>query len=143
MSSVAIERKTPWHVWVVAILTLLWNGSGAVTIFMAQRGMLPNLDPGEASYYAAQPSWFVVSTAVATLAPVAAGIVLLLRRRAAVALFALGVAAIVFNNTYELIAGTSRPLVDRGAAIVTTIIVVIALLQLAYAWRMRTRAVLT
>jgi hypothetical protein len=27
-------RKMPWHIWVVGILTLLWNGSGAYTIMM-------------------------------------------------------------------------------------------------------------
>lgn len=143
MNSVAIERSKPWHVWAVAILTLLWNGSGAITIFMAQAGMLPNLDANEANYYAAQPAWLVVSTAIATLAPVAAGIALLLRSRVAVALFALSVAAVLFNNAYELIAGTSLVLADRGAAIVTTIIVVIAVLQLVYAWRQKKRTVLT
>jgi hypothetical protein len=30
------ERKTPWHLWVVAVLTLLWDGSGAYS-FVAQR----------------------------------------------------------------------------------------------------------
>ena len=28
----AAPRAGPWHLWVVAILTLLWNGSGAITV---------------------------------------------------------------------------------------------------------------
>jgi hypothetical protein len=28
--------KTPWHVWVVGIVALLWNASGAYTIVMAE-----------------------------------------------------------------------------------------------------------
>lgn len=32
------RRKTPWHVWVVGALALLWNGAGAYTIMMAQVG---------------------------------------------------------------------------------------------------------
>ena len=39
----APKRKSPWHLWVVAVLTLLWNGSGAVTILLAQMGRLPNI----------------------------------------------------------------------------------------------------
>jgi len=53
------ERKAPWHLWLVAIVALLWNGAGAYTIMMAQAGRLYDLEPGEAAYYAAQPVWFV------------------------------------------------------------------------------------
>jgi hypothetical protein len=59
--------------WTVAILTLLWNGSGAVTILLAQAGRLTGISADEAAYYAAQPFWLVFSTNIATLAPVAAG----------------------------------------------------------------------
>jgi hypothetical protein len=142
MSDSASNPKTPWHVWLIGALTLLWNGSGAVTIMLAQAGRLPNIDADEAAYYAAQPSWFVVSTDIALVAAVAAGVALLLRHRWAVWLFALSVSAIFVNNAYELAAGASRTLVDRGAAIVTAIIVAIAILQLAYAWAMKKRAVL-
>jgi hypothetical protein len=63
----APERKTPWHVWLVGTLTLLWNGSGAYTIIMAQAGRLPSLSVDEAAYYAAQPLWFVIATDIAVL----------------------------------------------------------------------------
>jgi hypothetical protein len=134
--------KTPWHLWVVALLTLLWNGSGALTIGLAQTGRLTGISADEAAYYAAQPLWFVVLTDIATVAPVAAGIALLLRHRIAVALFALSLALIVVTNAYDLIAGTSRALVNQGALIVTAIIAVIAVLQLVYSRSMRNRGVL-
>ena len=136
------ERKTPWHLWVVAVLALLWNGSGAYTIMMAQAGRLPNLSEDEAAYYAAQPLWFVVTTDIALLAAIGAAVALLLRSRTAVSLFALSLIAICFTNAYDLVATTSRALVSRGALIVTVIIAVIAILELAYAWAMKKRAVL-
>ena len=43
------KTKTPWHLWVVAILTLLWNGSGAITIALAQAGRLTNISADEAA----------------------------------------------------------------------------------------------
>jgi hypothetical protein len=131
MSTVSIPAvKTPRHLWAVAIVTLLWNGSGAVTILMAQMGRLPNISADEAAYYAAQPLWFVISTDIATFAPIVAAVALLLRSQLAVWFFALSLDLILVNNVYELVVGTSRTLVSQGALIVTAIIVVIAVLQL-------------
>ena len=134
--------KTPWHLWVVAILTLLWNGSGAYTIMMAQAGTLSDLSADEAAYYVAQPTWFVIATDIALLAPLAAAVALLMRSGTAVWLFALSLAAILVTDVYDLTAGTSRALVNQVALVVTVIIAVIAVLQLTYAWTMKKRAVL-
>ena len=103
---------------------------------------LSTLTPDEAAYYAAQPLWFVVTTDIALVSALAAAIALLLRSRMAVWLFALSLVLILFNNVYDLIAGTSRVLVSQGALIVTLIIAVIAVLQLLYAVAMKKRAVL-
>jgi hypothetical protein len=135
-------RRSPWHLWAIAILTLLWNGSGAYTIMMAQAGRLLDVDANEAAYYAAQPLWFVVATDLALLVPLAAAVALLLRSRMAAWLFALSLIVFVVNNAYDVAAKTSLVLVDRGWLLSTTIIAVIAVLQLAYAWAMKTRAVL-
>jgi len=143
MSTVATPRVgTPWHVWVVAGLTLLWNGSGAVTIMLAQAGRLPGVSADEAAYYAAQPLWFVISTDIATLAPVAAAIALLFRSQLAVWLFAVSLALIVVTNGYDLVAGTSRAQVNQSAFIVTITIVVVATHQLIYALAMKRRGIL-
>jgi hypothetical protein len=109
---------------------------------MAQAGRLANISSDEAAYYAAQPSWFVVATDIALVAAVAAGVALLLRRRAAVWLFALSLGGIIVTNAYDLAAGASRTIVSQGALVVTLIIAVIAVLQLLYSWTMRRRAVL-
>ena len=132
----------PWHLWVVAVAAFLWNAAGAFTIMMAQAGRLYDLEPGERAYYAAQPVWFVILTDMSLIAAIAASIALLLGRRAAVQLFAFSFAAILVTNGYELAAGTSRMLVTRAAFIVTILIAVIALLELAYAWVMKRRRVL-
>lgn len=143
MSAISTSvRKRPWHLWVVAILTFLWNGSGAYTILMAQAGRLSNVDAQETAYYSAQPTWFVIVTDITLVLPLAAAIALLMGSRSAVVLFALSVIAIIVNNAYEFAAGTSLAVADRGWLILTAIIVVIAILQLAYAWAMRNRGVL-
>jgi len=135
-------HRTPWHLWAVAILTLLWNGSGAYTILMAQAGGLADVEPAEAAYYAAQPLWFVIATDVALFSPLAGAVALLLRSRWAVAPFALSLIAVVANDAYDVGSGASLALTEGGWLILTVIIAVIAALQLAYAWAMRKRGVL-
>ena len=143
MSTLATpERRTPWHVWVVGALALLWNASGAYTIVMAQAGKLSDVSADEAAYYAAQELWFVIVTDIALVAGIAAAVALLLRSRTAVWLFAISLAAIVLTNGYDLAAGTSRALADGGWLVLTSVIVALAILQLAYTFAMRRRAVL-
>ncbi len=143
MSAISTSvRKRPWHLWVVAILTFLWNGSGAYTIVMAQAGRLSDVDIQEAAYYSAQPTWFVIATDIALFLPLVAAMALLLGSRSALWLFALSAIAIVINNAYDVAAGTSLALADRGWLILTAVIAAIAILQLVYALSMRNRGVL-
>lgn len=135
-------QKAPWHLWVVGVVALLWNGAGGATIWMAQAGTLPDLEPGEVEYYAAQPTWFVVVTDIALVAAILGAIALLLRKRRAVWMFAVSLAAIVVTNSYELAAGTSRVIGNPAALVVTVIIVVLAILQVAYSRTIERRGVL-
>jgi hypothetical protein len=136
------DRKTPWHLWAVGILALLWNGSGAYTIIMAQAGRLADVGPEEAAYYAAQPLWLVIWTDVALFAGIAAAVALLLRSRTAVWLFGLALVLIILGDIYDVAAGTSLVLVARNWLVLTLIIIAIAILQFLYAWAMRRRMVL-
>src|SRR6188508_85887 len=108
MSRTLTAGRTPWHLWMVGILALLWNAAGAYSIALAQAGRLPNPEPDELAYYAAQPMWLVVVTDIALVAAIGGTLGLLLRRRAAVGIFALSLGAIVVTNGSELAAGTSR-----------------------------------
>ena len=44
--------KSPWHLWAVGAVALLWNVAGAYSILLAQTGRLPNPEPDELAYYA-------------------------------------------------------------------------------------------
>lgn len=127
----------PWHLWLVGILSLLWYASGALTIVLAQLGSLPDIKPDEAEYYAAQAPWFVIATDLSLISAVAGSFALLLRHSASVWLFAVSLASIILTNCYDLIAGTSRVYANTGAAVVTCIIVVWAVLVLLYSFRMQ------
>lgn len=144
MADIALNRSgsTPRHLWVVGVLSLLWNASGAYTILTAQAGRLPGISADEAAYYAAQAPWFVAVTDIALLGGVAGAIALLLRHRWAVPLFAISLIAIIVSNGYDLAAGTSRMGTNAATMTVTMLIWALAVLQLLYAAWMRRRAVL-
>ena len=143
MSGLTMEQaKAPWHVWVAGVLALLWNGAGAYTIMMAQRGLLAGVSADEAAYYAAQAPWFVIVTDIALCGGILGAVALLLRSRWAVTLFAVSLAAIVVTNGYDLAMGTSRMFTNTTTVIVTCLIWGLAILQLWYTATMQTRGVL-
>ena len=86
--------------------------------------------------------WFVIATDLGLLSGVAAGVALLVRSRAAVWLFALSLIAIVVDNIVDLAAKTSLALTDAGWRNLTVTVVIVAALQLTYAWAMKKRSVL-
>lgn len=135
------KPKAPWHLWVVGVLAMLWNGSGAVTIMMAQQGQLA-VSADEAAYYAAQPWWFVALTDIALFGGILGGLALLFRSRWAPLLFAVSLLAIIVTNGYDLAEGTSRMFTNLGTVVVTCLIWILAILQLWYAAAMRGRGVL-
>ena len=134
--------RTPWHIWVVGVLTLLWYLSGAISIIAAQHGTMPSLAPDEAAYYAAKPLWLEIMTDIGLIACVAGSLGLLLRKKLAVPCFALASVLILIQNVYELLSGTSRAYANSTAAIVLSLIMVIVLACWLYAKAMKRRGIL-
>lgn len=144
MSEIITENDagTPWHLWVVGVLSLLWNAAGAYTIMTAQAGRLQGINPDEAAYYAAQAPWFVALTDIALLSAITAAVALLLRSRWAVPLYMLSIVCIAVTAGYDLAAGTSRMFANNGALVATLLIWILAALQWWYAAAMRRKGVL-
>lgn len=135
--------KAPWHLWVIGILSLLWNASGAYTIMAAQAGAMPDLPKDEIAYYAAQSPWFVAVTDVALVGGILGALALLMRSKWAVALFSVSLFAIVVTAGYDIFMGTTRMMTNTTTIVVTVTIWVLAVAQLWYANAMRKRAVLS
>ena len=143
MASVGSQpARTPWHVWVVGVLGVLWNASGALTITLAQLGMLPSISEEEAAYYAGQPLWFEIITGIGTFGALFAGIALLCRSRFAFTLYAVSLGGIFVSHASDFAMGTSRVFTNTGTLVVSLLIFVIACLQLFYTWRMRNKGII-
>lgn len=136
-------KKAPWHLWAVGIVSLLWYGSGAYVIVLAQHGMWPGMEPDEMAYYAAQPLWFVTLTDIGLAASILGSVALLLRKSWAISLFGVALVLILGDNAYDLAMGTSRAYANSGAMVTTILIAIIAALEVVYANAMAKRGVLT
>ena len=79
--------KTPWHLWVVGVISLLWNAVGALDFTMTQlrnEAYLKAFTDEQRAYFFAIPLWAVVTWGVATWGSLVGSGFLLGRRRLAV-----------------------------------------------------------
>ena len=140
--------KTPWHLWLVAVVSLLWNGFGAFDFimtntqgeaYMRASGMTqPMID-----YFLAMPDWMYAPWIAGVWGAVAGSILLLLRMRWAVYAFAISMVGAVVSLVFGLM--NPMPGLPPEMAVMAWmpwVIVVIAAVLLGYAWTMGKRGVL-
>ena len=105
-------RRAPWHLWVVGIVSLLWNLIGATDFVLSTMRNQAWFDamqypPEAVAYLAGFPGWAVAGWALGTLAAPVGSILLLARNRHAVTAFALSLLGIAVTTLYE--AGATMP----------------------------------
>ena len=137
---------TPKHLWIVGVLSLLWNGFGALDYVMTEtrnEGYMASFTPAQLEFFYGLPAWVVALWAIAVWGGVLGSILLLLRKQAAVTTFlvSFGCAVLVAFQNYVLSNGLEAmgggfPLVFSG------VILVVAFLLYRYAATMRLRGVL-
>jgi hypothetical protein len=136
-------NRTPWHLWLVGVLSLLWNGFGAFDFTMsATRGEEYYRSMGataeQIATFASLPTWMWVAWALGVFGAVIGSILLLLRLKWAVQAFAVSLVGAVASLFYQaVLAGPGGP-----GALMPAVIVAIAAFLLWYAWTMARRAVL-
>lgn len=97
----ATARAAPWHLWVVGVLTLLWNAIGAMSYTMTRLGKLESLGmtPDQIAYFDGFPVWANTVWAIGVWGCFAGSVLLLLRSRHAVTAFAISVVGLI-GTTY-------------------------------------------
>ena len=92
--------KAPWHLWLVGILSLLWNLMGAADYLMAKMQTaeyVAMMSPEQAGYFNSLPAWITGVWAIGVFGAVLGSALLLARRKWAVELFAASLAAMIVN----------------------------------------------
>ncbi|HZV84721.1 MAG TPA: hypothetical protein VFF48_07015 [Brevundimonas sp.] len=86
MSGLGSRARAPWHLWIVGVVTMLWNGFGCFDYIMtqtrkdewfAQMGMTE----AQVAYFDAMPAWTHAAWAIGVWGGLLGGILLLLRRK--------------------------------------------------------------
>ena len=140
-------RKTPWHLWVVGIVSLLWNAFGSYDYTMTNLRDQAYLDsmgypPEGIAYLAAFPIWAHAGWALGVWGAFIGSILLLIRSRWAVWSFALSIVGIAMTTIYEAGADMPPELAGLQPAWFPIVLWGIAIFLLLYAIAMHRRGVL-
>ena len=102
MATTGVPIKSPWHLWLVGLVAVLFNAVGMFDFvmimtrgaaYMASGGMTP----AQIAHYQAMPPWMTIVWAIGVFGAFAASILLLLRRRAAFPTFVVSLAAFLVS----------------------------------------------
>lgn len=127
MTDLTANRTTaPWHLWVVGVVTLLFNGMGIISYTTTKLGMLAEmgLTPSQIAFMDSYPAWVSGFWALGVWGAFAGSVLLLLRSRFAVsamwaALVGLLVTTIYHYVLIEVPADMQAPALDVSIWVVT------------------------
>lgn len=136
---------TPKHLWVVGVLALLWNCMGAFDYVMTESrnaSYLRGFTKEQLDYFFGFPAWVIACWAIAVWGGVAGSLLLLLRKRLAVPVFAASLVAMLAVTLYNFGLSHGLAIMGREAAMFSAVIFVVAVALLLYARWLARRGVL-
>ena len=141
------SAKAPWHLWVVGIVSLLWNAIGAYDYTMTNLRNQAYLDsmgyPAEGiAYLEAFPIWAHTGWALGVWGAILGSILLLMRSRHALWAFVASIVGIALTTVYEAGADLPPELAELQPGWFPFLLWGIALFLLWYAWSMKSKGVL-
>jgi uncharacterized membrane protein len=138
-------QKTPWHLWAVGILSLLWNAMGGVDYTMSHMRnveYLARMTPEQIAWFEGFPIWATSCWALGVWGAVAGSILLLLRSRWAVPAFGISLVGFIGSHIYQFTSNAPAGLNTGTATMFAALLGLVAALLLWYAVRMRRQGVL-
>lgn len=143
------STRAPMHLWIVGILSLLWNAIGGLDYTMTQtRNMaylkgIGGMTDQQIAYFDTLPAWVTAIWALGVWGAIAGSILLLMRRRSAVAAFLVSLLGLIASTVWQYNSKTIPPEFKSSAAMgFTAFLWVVAIGLLLYARAMRARNVL-
>lgn len=138
--------KTPHHLWWIGALALLWNCAGAFDYVMTETrnsSYMSAFTPEQLAYFNAFPMWAVATWALGVWGGVLGSMLLLMRRRWSVPVFAISLAGMVLTFFYNYVLTNGFDIMGgAGALAFTGVILVVGVALLFYARALRRRGVL-
>lgn len=130
---------------IIGLLLLGWNLMGLIAFIMqytADLDALARQDPYTARIFAAMPGWAWAAYAVAVCAGTLGATLLLLRKAAAVPLFLVSMIAVIAQFSYSFLGTDLLTVKGAPATIFPAFICAVAVAQLLYARRLKSKGAL-
>jgi len=139
--------RTPVHLWVVGVVSLLWNSIGAFDYLMTHlqvEAYMGRFSEEQLAYFYGFPSWAVAAWAIGVWFAFAGSVALLLRSRWAALLFGISLVGLAGTTVYTNILSDGMAAMDGsiGYVIFSIAIWAITIGLLLYAIAMSRRGVL-
>ncbi|WP_028116326.1 hypothetical protein [Ferrimonas senticii] len=140
------EQKAPWHLYLVAVVGVIWNSGGAFDYLMTQTqnpDYMAQFTPAQLAFFYGLPTFVVACWAIAVWGGVLGCLLLLLRQRLAAPVLALSWLCMTFTavRNYGFSDGM-KVIGDPVSLAFSAAIFVIALALAIYAYRLSARGVL-
>ena len=138
--------RAPRHLWVVGILSLLWNAMGAFDYLMTQtrnEKYMSSFTPEQLEYFYGFPAWVVAAWAIAVWGAVVGSVLLLARKRLAAPVFLVSFLAMLVTTIHNFVLTDGMVKMGGGGAVAfSAVIFAVALGLVLYSRAMRRRGVL-
>lgn len=138
-------HRTPLHLWVVGILSLLWNAVGCFDYLATKLRLdfyMSQFTEAQLEYFYGFPAWLSIFWALGVWGALVGSLALLFRSRWAVTLFAVSLLGMIVSTVYTVFLTNGLDIMGAGGAVFSGVIFVIGVLLLFYARRMRAHGVL-
>lgn len=139
--------RTPWHLWAVGVVGLLWNAFGAFDFTMSVtqgeawfRSM--GMTEPQIAYFKAMPAWTYGPWAAGVWGSVAGSVLLLLRMQWAFHAFVVSLLGLLVSLVYAYLLSEGGELGGAQGAIMYAVITAAVVFFTWYAWAMTKRGVL-
>jgi hypothetical protein len=144
-ASTIAAGKAPTHIWVVGVISLLWNAFGAYDYTMTNLrdpGYVAQFPPEMMDVIDAFPMWTMAAWALGVWGALAGSVLLLMRSRFAVHAFAVSLAGLAGSQVYQATIDLPEAMTGGAMMAMTAVIWIGALAFLWYAWKQAKAGVL-
>jgi hypothetical protein len=139
--------KAPWHLWLVGVVAVLFNGIGVFDFvmsmaqgssYMASAGMTP----AQIAHYEQMPTWMIAIWAIGVWGAMLGSLLILLRSKWAFPVFSVSLAAFLVSLIYTYMLTDGGEIMGAQMAIASAVITVLLVFFIWYSRLMTKRSVL-
>lgn len=139
------STKTPWHLWVIGIIGLLWNAMGAFDFIMTMtknEDYMAAFTEPQLEFFYSFPGWVVGAWAIAVFGAVFGSLALLARSKFATPIFGLSLLAMVATTIHNFGMSNGYEIMGIVGTIFTVVIFLIAAFLVWYSFTLSRKGVL-